>query len=104
MLEQRTMRQLLILAYLVAPRLAIAQCPRSIGAPGAGWINHLLNDLTDSIDRAFTPIFACLLVVVCIIAAFETGRDGIQPGRNETRNPKHGTPAGRNYPQRKGII
>ena len=98
------MRQLFILAYLVVPRLAFAECPKSTGPLGAEWINLLLNDLTDSIDRAFTPIFACLLVVVCIIAAYETGRDGIQPGRNETRNPEHGTPAGRNYPQRKEIV
>jgi len=104
MLEQRTMRQLLILAYLVVPRLAIAQCPTSIGAFGAGWINLLLTGLRSSIDRAFTPIFACLFVVVCIIAAFETGRAGIQPGRNETRNPKPGTPAGLNHPHRMGIV
>ena len=97
-------RLLVALGFLVLPGLVLGECPRSLGAPGVGWIELFSNDLTARIDSAFTPIFVGLLGVLCIVAIFDNGGDGIQPGRNESQIPEHSTPTSGNQPQRKGIV
>ena len=95
---------MVFLCYLVHPGLVFAECPWSIGSPCVGWTDPLLNHMTDQMDRAYMPIFVCLMVVLCVVAAFDTDTDGIQPGRDKSQNPEHRTAASLNHPHRKGIV
>lgn len=92
--KQRLIRRLLILGSPVLPSLAFAECPRLIGASGVRLIDLYWNDLTTCIAWEFAPIFGCLILVLCIVATFETTRERIEPGPNKPQNPEHGTPKG----------
>ena len=97
-------RWLVVLGFLALPGSVLGECPRSLGAPGVGWIELVSNDLTARIDNALTPIVVCLLLVLCIVTIFDNGSEGTQPGRNESQIPEHGTPTGGNQPHRKRIV
>ncbi len=48
--KSRLVNRLLILGVLVTRSLAFAECPRSLGAPGVGWISQFSDDLTTQLD------------------------------------------------------
>ena len=76
--------RLIAVGFLVLPSLVFGERLGSTGAPVAGRIDLHSNDLAARIDRAFTPIFLCLIVVLCIVVKFDTDSEGIQPGSQRT--------------------
>ena len=105
--KSRLVNRLLILGFLVTRSLVFAECPRSLGAPGVGWISQFSDDLTTQLDATiawptlFDVSFLSLIVLLGIVVIRGTAKEDIQPRRKE---PQLSRRAVRNRPNQEGTL